>query len=88
MQSKQHSFIEAIANVLVGYGIAVLSLYLILLWEGARVSFGDSAKIGLYMTVISIARSYYLRRFFNWITIRSNHGQEEDVRESKPPETL
>lgn len=64
-QSRRASLIEAIANILVGYGIATVANYYVLPLFGYHVSFADSAGIGLIMTVISLLRSYLLRRAFD-----------------------
>lgn len=72
-QSRRHSLFESLVNVFVGFGIATIANFVILPWFGHNVSFGDSAGIGLLMTVVSIARSYALRRFFNWIYLKESH---------------
>ncbi|MBX3516021.1 MAG: hypothetical protein KF815_03670 [Rhodospirillales bacterium] len=58
------SLIEAIANVAVGYGLAVLTQILVLPIFGLQVSLTDNLAIGLAFTGISLARSYVLRRLF------------------------
>lgn len=66
MQTRLQSLFEAFINIFVGYWIAVLANYVVIPWFGYNVTVGDSMGIGLILTVISIARSYALRRFFNW----------------------
>lgn len=63
------SLVESFANVTVGFGIATLANWLVLPLFGYKVTLADSAGIGLIMTVISIIRSYVLRRAFEWIRI-------------------
>lgn len=70
-QSRLMSAIEAITNVTVGYGVAVATNWLALPLFGFAVSIGDSAVIGLVFTAVALARSYLLRRFFEWIQVRS-----------------
>jgi hypothetical protein len=66
-QSRRHSLIESITNVLVGYGVAVISQIVIFPFFGIKVKLSDNLLIGLWFTVISIVRSYTLRRIFtNW----------------------
>lgn len=65
MQSKQQSLIEIVSNVLIGYLVALLSQLLIFPFFGIDVSLSDNLLIGLWFTLISIVRSYTLRRFFN-----------------------
>lgn len=66
------SLVESFANVGVGFGVATLANLLVLPLFGYKVTLADSAGIGLIMTVISIIRSYVLRRAFEWI--RVTHG--------------
>jgi len=64
-QTKLGSFIEAWANIAVGFSINFVANMLILPLFGFRVSAGGAFKIGLIFTVISLVRSYVLRRWFN-----------------------
>lgn len=65
MQSKRNSAFEAVANVMIGYLVSVLANVLILPLFGYNVTVGDSFAIGLAFTVVSLVRSYILRRLFN-----------------------
>ena len=65
MQSKRQSFIEACVNVAIGYFVAVLSQLLIFPLFGIHIPLHDNLAIGLFFTVISLIRSYIIRRFFN-----------------------
>lgn len=65
MQSKKHSLIEAITNTAVGFGISLLSIFIILPLVGIESTPGKNGVITLYFTVISIVRGYVLRRVFN-----------------------
>lgn len=69
-QSRRHSAAESVANVLVGYIIATGSNMIVLPAFGYAVSVADAAGIGLVFTVISLIRSYVLRRVFNWLHLR------------------
>ena len=53
-----------VANVAVGYGLAVLTQVLIFPWFSLPVRIMDSLAIGGIFTVVSIVRSYVLRRIF------------------------
>lgn len=66
MQSRLQSLIEAWVNVLVGYLVAVASQVLIFPLFGLVTSLGDNFLIAGYFTLISLLRSYWLRRFFNF----------------------
>ena len=67
MQSRKMSLIESITNVIVGYSISVLAQVLIFPMFGISATIKENLLIGLCFTVISIARSYILRRIFNKI---------------------
>lgn len=67
MQSRRLSLIEAATNVAVGYGVAVLAQIAIFPLFGIHASLSDNLLIGLLFTVVSLARSYCLRRIFNRI---------------------
>ena len=64
MQSRRLSLIEAIANVFVGYALAVMTQIVVFPWFGLQVSLGDNLAIGGAFLAISLLRSYALRRLF------------------------
>lgn len=65
MQTRFQSFIESLINILIGYLTALLSQVLIFPLFNIDVTFQDNLLIGLYFTIISLARSYLVRRYFN-----------------------
>lgn len=65
MQTKKQSFIESITNVIVGYSIAVISQIIIFPYFDVNIKITDNMIIGIWMTAVSIARSYIIRRLFN-----------------------
>ena len=65
MQSKLQSLIESFANISIGYLTALLSQVLIFPLFDIDVTFQDNLLIGLYFTIISLIRSYLVRRYFN-----------------------
>lgn len=74
-QSRKHSLFESLVNVLIGYGIALAAQLLIFPLFGIYISLQDNIVIGLLFTVVSIVRSYALRRLFNrWHQYQKNHG--------------
>ena len=64
MQSRRQSMIEAITNVGVGYALAVLTQIVVFPWFGLQVPFRDNLAIGAMFVMISLLRSYALRRLF------------------------
>ena len=69
-QSRTHSFLESLVNVAFGYVIALAAQLLVFPLFGINVTLRDNIRIGLIFTVISIARSYALRRLFNLWHVR------------------
>jgi hypothetical protein len=69
-QSRAMSLVEALANVVVGYGVAVVTQILIFPIFGLHTTLVQNLKMGLVFTVVSIGRSYALRRFFEAIRMR------------------
>ena len=64
-QTRLSSLIEALMNVAIGYGVAVLSQIAIFPMFGIHVSITTNLWIGAWFTVISLVRSYVIRRWFN-----------------------
>jgi len=58
---------EAATNVAIGYLVSVIANIIVLPIFGYDVTIADSFAIGFAFTVISLARSYVLRRIFNRI---------------------
>lgn len=69
-QSKSHSFAESLLNILIGYIVALVSQVYIFPLYGINVSLETNMEIGLWFTLISLVRSYILRRWFNKLTIK------------------
>ena len=68
-QSRPMSLLEAMTNVAVGYGVAVVTQMLVFPLFGLTVVFVDHLLIGAAFTVISIARAFALRRLFEAISV-------------------
>jgi len=64
-QSRSLSLVEAGANVLVGFWIAVLTQMTVFPAFGLTAPLSDHLAIGLVFTVVSLARGYLLRRLFD-----------------------
>ena len=74
-QSRIDSVMEAVCNVAVGLGISfVANMIFIPLATGAPLSTGANVMLGVIYTIISLVRSYCIRRLFNgrgiWESIR------------------
>lgn len=64
-QTKLGSLIEAFMNVLIGFSINFTANMLIFPLFGFHITLGDNFVLGLLYTIISIVRSYVIRRWFN-----------------------
>ncbi|MEW6775361.1 MAG: hypothetical protein AB1405_03655 [Bdellovibrionota bacterium] len=69
-QSKKASAFEAVTNVAVGYGVGVVSQWVLFPFFGVQMSAPAHMVLALWFTAISLARSYVLRRIFNRFTER------------------
>lgn len=78
-QTKRGSFIEAVVNVLVGFGINFFCNLWILPMFGFNITPSVAFNIGLIFTVVSIARSYVLRRVFNKVKTKWNTASASDI---------
>ena len=72
-QTKLGSLIEACINVLIGFGINFCANMLILPLIGFHITAGQNLFIGVLYTIISVARSYVIRRWFNARLHRAAH---------------
>ena len=66
------SLVESVANVVVGYGIAVVSQLLLFPVFGMHMTLEQNLKLAGAFTIISICRSFALRRIFEAIRVRGN----------------
>ena len=73
-QSRWMSLVEAVTNVLVGYGVAVATQWLVFPIFGLHATLQESLLIGLIFTVVSLIRSYLLRRVFEGLRVRQLSG--------------
>ena len=70
MQSRLQSALESLANTVLGYAIALGAQLLIFPLFGIEIPLTSNLLIGVLFTLVSLVRSYVLRRLFNWI----HHG--------------
>ena len=70
-QSRRMSLIEAVANVVLGFLVALLAQIIVFPLFGLEVSLGENLALGGLFTIASIARSYILRRAFETIRVRN-----------------
>ena len=70
-QTKKGSFSEAIVNVLVGFTVNYCANLAIFPLFGMHISLTDNIYMGIIYTVISIVRSYCIRRWYNHRLVRT-----------------
>jgi hypothetical protein len=73
-QSRLMSLVEAFANVIVGYGVAVVTQILIFPVFGLHTTLGQNLAMGGVFTIVSLARSFLLRRLFEAIRVAGARG--------------
>lgn len=56
---------ESCYNVAIGYFVALASQMVIFPMYGIHIPLSQNIQIGAYFTLVSIVRSYLLRRWFN-----------------------
>jgi hypothetical protein len=66
-QTRTMSLIEAATNVILGYILAVITQILIFPVFGLHATLAQNMKIGAVFVVVSISRSYVLRRLFEHV---------------------
>lgn len=63
-QSRAMSLVEAATNVVVGYVLAVVTQVVVFPWFGLEAALGEHLAIGAAFVMVSLSRSYLLRRLF------------------------
>lgn len=70
-QTKTHSILEVIMSTIIGFIVAVVSQYFIFPAYGIHVPLSAHIGMGGFFTIVSIIRGYLIRRFWNWVHIKS-----------------
>lgn len=70
MQTRLGSLTETFTNVFVGLIISLVLNATIFPWFGWVITMQQNLSIAAIYTVVSIIRSYFMRRLFNYISIR------------------
>ena len=69
-QSRTMSMVEAAANVVVGYVLAIATQIVVFPWFGIETGLAEHMTIGLAFVGVSLARGFLIRRFFEGLRIR------------------
>ncbi len=70
VQSKKHSLLEAVINTAVGFVLSLAAVQWLFPLFGVRMTLSENLAATGIMTAISVARSYVLRRVFNYWHVR------------------
>ena len=65
MQTKAKSFIESLTNIAIGWTINFIANMILLPLFGFDISVKQNIALGTLYTLISLARHYCIRRWFN-----------------------
>ncbi len=64
-QTKLYSFLESCTNVAIGFGVNFAANMFIMPLVGFNITLQQNLLLGTFFTIISIVRSYIVRRCFN-----------------------
>jgi hypothetical protein len=84
-QSRLMSLVESLANVLVGFGLAVTTQIAIFPLFGLRTTLTENLEMGAVFTIVSIARSYGMRRVFERLRVCAEAATPPDINVSAAP---
>ena len=73
-QTRTMSLIEAATNVVAGYVLAIATQIVVFPLFGLEAALGEHLAIGAVFLMVSLARSYVLRRLFERIRAASHYG--------------
>ena len=79
MQSRWMSFVESVTNIVVGYGLAVLTQIIVFPLFGLHVSLGENFLLAALFTCISLIRSFAIRRLFNGALLARSGGSQKTL---------
>lgn len=66
MQTRLASFIESLVNVLIGLVVSIISQLAIFKAYGITLDLHQNLEIVAWFTLVSVIRSFFVRRLFNW----------------------
>jgi len=70
-QSRRMSMVEAVANVAIGFGVALGTQVMVFPLFGIEIGPTRHLALGGIFTLVSLIRSYTLRRLFEHIRVRN-----------------
>lgn len=67
MQTRIETLIETIVGVAGAFALSLLLQITLAWYYGKSFTFRESFEWVIWFTVLSLVRSYWFRRFFNWL---------------------
>lgn len=64
-QTKKQSLTETVISTFIGLAVSLITQIVVFPLYGMEVSFNQNIQITIIFTVVSIARGYFVRRYFN-----------------------
>lgn len=64
-QTRLGSLIESLMNIVIGFGVALLSQLAVFPLFNIHIPLSSNFAIGAWFTAISLVRSFVIRRWFN-----------------------
>lgn len=64
-QSKKQSLTETVISTFIGLAVSLITQIVVFPLYGMEVSFNQNIQITIIFTFVSIARGYFVRRYFN-----------------------
>lgn len=75
MQTRTMSAIEVGSSYTIGFIIAWGIAYYILPYWGFRQEISSATSATILFTIVSVVRTYSIRRFFNWLYLRASNNR-------------
>lgn len=69
-QSRRHSLLESVINTLAGFLVAMAAQSILYPLYNIQSSTSTNFVLASWFTLLSILRSYFFRRLFNWLHMR------------------
>lgn len=70
MQTRLMSFVETLTNTFIGFTTALVAQLFIFWVLGIKVPLETNFLLVTYFTIISLIRTYVVRRVFNYLGLR------------------
>ena len=83
-QSRSTSLLEAVLNVSIGYVLALITQWIAYPLFGIQMPLTTDLAIAAIFTLVSLARSYLLRRAFECMAAAGSCSVRQEARHARP----